>query len=724
MIRSISLLASRGARFVFLAAILVFSFTLALSQTSSSDLNGSWRHHERQAPSKEIFSIAALPDGRILAGCEKSMHAFDGSRWKKTAFGTAALPRHDWFFSDSRGRLYFLADNRLVIWEDGHLIRYDDIVLYEPLATAEAPDGAIWFGCYNYNGSGVYRFENGAMERLHEGRARSVAVDTQGNVWASVIGPDTPDMRLLSRTGGSWRERTGELNPILPVINNNLRVFAAPDGAVWITNEGSTGTLRNGSWTFVKPGSGTVPVVLSFDRSGRVWGYTLQTLYLFGSDGKWSASRTYVSLLPDESGFIAATESAVYTFDGFLVYKYENSKWTAIESPYDLGSDRVSSIEYMDDGTIVCGHATRGMPYDSREHCGISIFNGVEWRNFSEVNDTTKFADIYQVKRAPDGDIFVYSGDGYYTFDGKTFAYLDSLVMFDVTDVAWDSSGKMWVTTNRGLINYKYPDFDMYPAPQMMNPWYGVYNLCIDDEGYLYMQAIHGHVLYTDREMWYILISDNGHSITDIAVQGDGTVWAARLTDLSRWSRDYGEFTSVVDFPDTNRLVSIDSLGRIWSSSYGKTGYLENEKFVTIPELANSASDVIAYADDGRIALNSFDRTRSEYSGFYEFVPSTVGVHESDRPSAYLSSRAYPNPFNASITLEFDLPVPSQAKVTLYTVTGQRVRILADRWLPAGSHRIRWDGSSGDGSHLSSGLYLYRIDAGVRTATGKMLLVK
>jgi hypothetical protein len=239
------------------------------------------------------------------------------------------------------------------------------------------------------------------------------------------------------------------------------------------------------------------------------------------------------------------------------------------------------------------------------------------------------------------------------------------------------------------------------------------------------MQAIHGHVLYTDREMWYILISDSGRSILDLAVQGDGTVWAARMTDLSWWDKDEDEFIQVVDFPDTNRLVSIDSLGRIWGSCYGKTGYLENGTFVTITELANSASDRIAYADDGRIALNSFDRTRSEYSGILEFIPSTVGVHDDpDRPSAYLSARAYPNPFNAAVTLEFDLPAPSRAKVTLYTVTGQRVRTLLDRWLPVGSHRIRWDGSAGDGAHLSSGLYLYRIDAGARSATGKMLLVK
>ncbi len=665
-----------------------------------------------------------MPDGRIVAGCEKSMHVYNGSRWKKISFGTTALPRHDWLFADSRGRLYFNAGNRLVIHEDGRLARYDDIILNEPLTVAEAPDGAVWFGCYNYNGSGVYRFANGKMERFHEGRAKSVAVDIQGTVWAAIIPQDASGMRLMSMTAGEWRDRTGELNPILPVINNNLRVFSAPDGAVWVTNEGSSATLRNGSWSFRKPGSGTVPVVLAFDNSGRTWGYTLQKLYLLGADGKWSVSRKYGSFLPDEPGFLAATSSSVYTFDGFSVYQYSDTTWTAIDCPYDLGSDRITCIEYMNDGRIICGHANRGMPYESREHRGMSMFDGFEWRHFTEVNDTTKFVDIYELKRAPDNDIFVYSGEGYYFFDGTHFASLDSLRMFDVTDVAWDSTDKMWVATNRGLMNYKYPDFDMYPAPQMMNPWYGVYNLCIDDKGGLYMQAIHGHVLYTDREMWYVYISDSGRSITDLAVQGDGTVWAARLTDLSRWNKDEKVFVNAVDFPDTNRLVSIDPLGRIWSSCYGKTGFLENGAFVTIPELANSASDRIAYADDGRIALNSFDRTRSDYSGFYEFIPAGVGVHETDRPSAFLSARAYPNPFNAAVTLEFDLPSPSRTKVTLYTVTGQRVRTIADRWLPAGTHRVRWDGSSGDGAHLSSGLYLYRIDAGSRSATGKMMFVK
>ena len=79
----------------------------------------------------------------------------------------------------------------------------------------------------------------------------------------------------------------------------------------------------------------------------------------------------------------------------------------------------------------------------------------------------------------------------------------------------------------------------------------------------------------------------------------------------------------------------------------------------------------------------------------------------------------YPNPFNPSTVIAFTLQEPTRVELTVFNVTGQVVTQLVDDYLEAGEHRISWDGSG-----LSSGVYLYRLQAGEYRATRKMLLVR
>ena len=78
-----------------------------------------------------------------------------------------------------------------------------------------------------------------------------------------------------------------------------------------------------------------------------------------------------------------------------------------------------------------------------------------------------------------------------------------------------------------------------------------------------------------------------------------------------------------------------------------------------------------------------------------------------------------PNPFNPSTTIRFDLPAAGQVSLAVYDVSGRLVATLADGLRQAGAHEVTFDGSG-----LASGVYLYRISAGQRTATGKMVLLK
>jgi hypothetical protein len=83
---------------------------------------------------------------------------------------------------------------------------------------------------------------------------------------------------------------------------------------------------------------------------------------------------------------------------------------------------------------------------------------------------------------------------------------------------------------------------------------------------------------------------------------------------------------------------------------------------------------------------------------------------------------AYPNPFNPGVVIPFTLgPSAQPVSLTIYNILGQEVRRLELGELPAGTHQVQWDGRDGLGAELSSGVYLYRLQAGAWGASGKMV---
>jgi len=84
----------------------------------------------------------------------------------------------------------------------------------------------------------------------------------------------------------------------------------------------------------------------------------------------------------------------------------------------------------------------------------------------------------------------------------------------------------------------------------------------------------------------------------------------------------------------------------------------------------------------------------------------------------------YPNPFKPSTTVEFQLKQAGNTKVIVYNVKGQEVRVLADTYLPAGSHKLQWDGLDSCHKPCASGVYYLQLNSGKQSATRKLLLMK
>lgn len=90
-------------------------------------------------------------------------------------------------------------------------------------------------------------------------------------------------------------------------------------------------------------------------------------------------------------------------------------------------------------------------------------------------------------------------------------------------------------------------------------------------------------------------------------------------------------------------------------------------------------------------------------------------------PSEFMLHQNYPNPFNPATKIRFDVPVQSagNVKLAVYDILGNKVVMLVNEHLAAGTYEAEFDGSN-----ISSGLYFYKFEAGNYTETKKMLLVK
>jgi subtilisin family serine protease len=87
-------------------------------------------------------------------------------------------------------------------------------------------------------------------------------------------------------------------------------------------------------------------------------------------------------------------------------------------------------------------------------------------------------------------------------------------------------------------------------------------------------------------------------------------------------------------------------------------------------------------------------------------------------PKTFAVSPNYPNPFNPSTTIKYQLPQTSDVKL------GQRVRTLVDARIEAGYQSVEWDGRNEAGAQVGSGVYIYRFSAGNYLKVQKMMLMK
>jgi hypothetical protein len=93
-------------------------------------------------------------------------------------------------------------------------------------------------------------------------------------------------------------------------------------------------------------------------------------------------------------------------------------------------------------------------------------------------------------------------------------------------------------------------------------------------------------------------------------------------------------------------------------------------------------------------------------------------------PGQFIVEQNLPNPFNPRTVISFAITSDERVRIEVYDILGRLVCVLADTRFQAGTHQVVWDARDSAGRTVSSGVYVYRVSAGARVVTKKMVLMR
>jgi len=191
---------------------------------------------------------------------------------------------------------------------------------------------------------------------------------------------------------------------------------------------------------------------------------------------------------------------------------------------------------------------------------------------------------------------------------------------------------------------------------------------------------------------------------------------ASDFVDVAGSFNAWGDNAMVLDDADGDSVYSITLLGlypgenleykfRIngsWDDNTAEFPYGGPARTYTIPD----TNSVVFhwYKDEDRSVLG-IDNLSA--------LPKTFALHQN-----------YPNPFNPITTIKYDLPKEAHVKIMIYDVMGREVRTLVNTRQQAGYQVIQWNAQDNSGRNVSSGYYIYVMQADKFHKTQKMILLK
>lgn len=214
----------------------------------------------------------------------------------------------------------------------------------------------------------------------------------------------------------------------------------------------------------------------------------------------------------------------------------------------------------------------------------------------------------------------------------------------------------------------------------------------------------------------------DGHAVYNfnVTTAGEYKIWiranAPNTDDDSFWFKmDNNDW-----FPMNEVLKGIEGW---WWDEIQNTALAE-KPIVKYNLAEGSHTFTVAYREDGAMIDKILITRDSTFNPNPATAPVSVAKDEKVIPDGYVLFNSYPNPFNPTTKISYQIPKSENVKLIVYDVMGREVATLIDEFQNSGKYEVSWNAANSEYGSLASGVYLARLQAGSFIKVIKLVLMK
>ena len=658
---------------------------------------------------------------------------------------------------------------------------YNNITTNLPLGWVSSisfdSSGTLWV-----TGGGLFKYKNEIWtmytpenSQLPTDQIYSSFIDSSQNIWLATYG-----YGLLKFDGINWTSYN-TTNSKIP-SNNIWKIISDKKGFLWIATSNGLSKFDGKSFIVFNSSNSPIKsneiICIGFDSKDDLW---VSTNYSNGdnlfrySNGVWynypysqvNISTIYSMAFKNNGEIWLGGWEGLFKFDG-IKWKDFNEKNSSIPSRY------VKTMHIDKDQKLWLGseNFSDGNNYRSG---GVSYYNGIDFIKLNLSNSSLPENDIYTVSvdsknnawfTSTSKHLIQFSSNGSKTIDIPSIGinacstidfddniwigtYLDGIKIYtgqswtllntsnspitynDVTDIVTDNKGQVWTVNGKDIIRLNSGKRQKFNSSNSNIPddWARV--ISTDHFGNIWAIVGRSLVKY-DGNIWHKTeLPNNAQEINTLAVDSTLNIWlGTEYSGIFKFNGktwiEYNIYNSPLQGNQV-KIIKVNKDNVIWvgttnnfGSGSGGVARIENGNWETFT-FKNSKitfGDVsdIAFADSGKVWIATSD---AGVSLLHDKINPDTLKYNNPVPLKFNLFPNYPNPFNNSTTINYQIAVESHVKISIYNILGQNIFIIKDKVQSPGNYFVRWEPIN-----TTSNIYFCVLETDNYKQTIKLILLK
>lgn len=282
------------------------------------------------------------------------------------------------------------------------------------------------------------------------------------------------------------------------------------------------------------------------------------------------------------------------------------------------------------------------------------------------------------------------------------------------------------------------PDTDANATPLFIRYAFEIANEYAPD-----LKLIYNHHEDPNSTTSWNLIKETIGYLRDLGLRVDGIGWQAHVNNGWGSAASLNRLRELIDWAHENDLEFHVTEASVWINGEHTEAAYETQAttYTKILEvlLEKRLNGVVGWniwhIDDG--AGWNVDLVPSLFNANYEAKPAYYAIQQllENPPSGIVESPTqvvssfqlqdnYPNPFNSTTIINYNVPANSHVSLSIYNLSGQKIKTLINNTQTSGYQSVTWNGEDNWGNEVSSGTYIYRLQTDNSVQMKKMLYLK